>query len=66
MVYVLMWVFAGVLPFFPLGGATKGTLIAADLVVAEIVGLLGIGLVGKEAYLALKARFLRGSRRRRE
>ena len=66
LIYVLMWVAAGIVPFLPLALATKGTIVAADLVAAEVVGLLGVVLVGKEAYQAAKTRLLRGRGRGRE
>ena len=66
MVYVLMWVAAGVVPFLSLTLSTKGTIIAADLVAAEVVGLLGLALVGKEAYQAMKDRLLSWRRRNEE
>ena len=57
-IYVLMWVAAAVVPFLPLTLTAKGTIISVGLVAAEVVGLLGLALVGKEAYQAMKDRLL--------
>lgn len=54
-----MWVAAGIVPFLPFDVATKGAIIAGDLIAAEVVGLLGILLIGKEAYQSLKGRMMR-------
>ncbi len=62
--YVLMWVAAGVIPFLPLTLATKSMIIAADLGAAEVVAVLGLVLVGKKAYQAMKDRLLRWRRRK--
>lgn len=62
-VYVAMWIAAAAVPFMPFDVATKSTIIATDLIAAELIGLLGIALIGKEAYQAMKARLLRNRRR---
>lgn len=62
-VYVAMWLAAALVPFLPLDLTTKSSIIAVDLIAAEVVGLVGIILIGKEAYQAIKARFLRFGRK---
>lgn len=57
--YPLMWLAAGITPFLPLAVATKAAVVAGILIAAEVVILLGIACVGKEAYLAIKARFIK-------
>lgn len=54
--YPLMWLFAAVVPFLSLSVATKAAIVGGDLIAAEIVFLLGIACVGKETYLAIKAK----------
>lgn len=57
--WLVMWFAALFVPLLPLGLTAKGTIVAVDLIVAEVIGLLGIVLVGKEAYQAMKSRLLR-------
>lgn len=57
--YPLMWLFAAVVPFLPLDVATKAALVAGDLAAAEVIFVLGVACVGKEAYQAIKARLFR-------
>ncbi|MBF6245672.1 transporter suffix domain-containing protein [Nocardia elegans] len=59
--YPLMYLVAVIVPFLPLDVGLKAGLIAGDLAAAEVVLLIGVACVGKEAYRAIKARF-RGKR----
>ena len=58
-VYALSWVAIVVMPFLPLDGGSTAAVIGVIVVVAEVILLIAIALVGKEAYQAFKARFLR-------
>lgn len=64
--YPLMWLFAAVVPFLPLDVGTKAALVGGDLVAAEIVFVLGVACVGKETYLAIKAKLLKRKRGKAE
>lgn len=57
--YPLMWIFAAVVPFLPLSTGAKAAIVGVDLAAAEVILLLGIALVGKETYQAIKSRFRR-------
>uniref|UniRef100_UPI0040535889 transporter suffix domain-containing protein n=1 Tax=Microbacterium sp. LWH7-1.2 TaxID=3135257 RepID=UPI0040535889 len=54
-----MWLFAAVVPFLPLDVETKAGVVAGDLAAAEVIFVLGVAFVGKEAYQAIKARLFK-------
>lgn len=60
--YPFMWLFAAVVPFLPLEVGVKAAIVGGDLVAAEIVFVLGVACVGKETYLAIKAKLLKRKR----
>lgn len=50
-------------PFLPLSAAATGALVAGVIGAAEVILLLAIALMGKEAYQAIKARVFKRSKR---
>ena len=60
--YPFMWLFAAIVPFLPLDVGVKAAIVGGDLVAAEIVFVLAVACVGKETYLAIKAKLLKRKR----
>ncbi|MGB4136803.1 MAG: transporter suffix domain-containing protein [Microbacterium sp.] len=62
--YPLMYLIIPIAPFLPIDVGFKVGLVAAVVGAAEGVFLLGVACVGKEAYLAIKARLGLGRKKR--
>lgn len=63
--YPFLYLVIAIAPFLPLATASKGAVIAAVIGAAEVILLIAVALMGKEAYLAIKSR-VRGRTRQRE
>lgn len=57
--YPLLFLAMGVLALIPMNGTTKAAAIGGLLVTSEVVFFVGVALIGKEAYQALKARWMK-------